>query len=122
MFHCDTRWTNEHAGREELVANTLMYYLVRSLQPAATIDNIKSVDKLRQALQQIKMEDESSTTLKDLLEQCVIRPNYLKQDKVRTTHILYTFLVLKGRYNVTNIGKNAFAIIQPTWKFIALCH
>ncbi|XP_033625419.1 condensin-2 complex subunit G2-like [Asterias rubens] len=80
---CEKWWTNEHAGREELVANTLMYYLVRSLQPSATVADVKSVDSLRQALLQIKMDDDSSTTIKDLLEQCVTRPNYLKQDKGR---------------------------------------
>ena len=69
MLHFDTRWTSEQAGREDLVANTLMYYLVRSLQPTATVADIKSVDSLRQALSKIDMKDDSSTTLKDLLEQ-----------------------------------------------------
>ncbi|XP_022081754.1 condensin-2 complex subunit G2-like isoform X2 [Acanthaster planci] len=80
---CEKWWAGEHAGQEELVANTLMYYLVRSLQPTATIADVKSVDGLRQALSKINLEEESSATLKDLLEQCMTRRNYLKQDKGR---------------------------------------
>ena len=59
-----------------------MYYIVRSLQPSATLADVKSVDGLRQALGKINLEEESSGILKDLLEQCMTRSNYLKQDKV----------------------------------------
>ncbi|XP_038078115.1 condensin-2 complex subunit G2-like isoform X2 [Patiria miniata] len=80
---CEKWWVSEHMGREELVANTLMYFIVRSLQSSATIADIKSLDSLRHALSKINLDVESSTTLKDLLEQCMTKPNYLKQDKGR---------------------------------------
>ncbi|XP_071943321.1 condensin-2 complex subunit G2-like isoform X2 [Antedon mediterranea] len=78
---CQTWWIKELEGREALVANTIMFFLVKSLQPDASLADVKRVYSLRASLLQIDYADESSTTIKNLLLRCVISPTFLKPDE-----------------------------------------
>ena len=49
--------------------------------------DVKAVYSMRQVLEQIDMEDESSAALRNLLERCIITPCYLKSDTVSFAHL-----------------------------------
>ncbi|EDO49585.1 predicted protein [Nematostella vectensis] len=77
---CETWFLNDFEGKEELITNTLPFYVIRSLAKG-TASDVKHVWGLRQALLLIDFEDESSSSLKQLLHQCMIHPIYLRQEE-----------------------------------------
>ncbi|XP_033124191.1 condensin-2 complex subunit G2-like [Anneissia japonica] len=80
---CQTWWVKELPGREGLVANTIMFFLVKSIQPNASFADVKRVFSMRYSLLQIDFEDESSVTLKNLLLSSAISTAFLKADEGR---------------------------------------
>ncbi|XP_071503358.1 condensin-2 complex subunit G2-like [Diadema antillarum] len=80
---CQSWWNSGLVDRELLVPNTIMYFLVKTLQPSGTGADIKLLYTMREAFSHLSLTDESSKALKELLEQCIISPTYLKVDEGR---------------------------------------
>nr|XP_054749931.1 condensin-2 complex subunit G2-like [Lytechinus pictus] len=88
---CHSWWNDDLPGRELLVPNTIMYLLVKTLQPSGMVSDVRLLYSMRKSFSQLNLADESSTSLKELLEQCFINSIFLKNDDVSLKHI--TFIV-----------------------------
>ncbi|XP_076437433.1 condensin-2 complex subunit G2-like [Babylonia areolata] len=78
----ETWWKQNLPGREEVVANTFVYFLKRSLSKN-TVSDIKSVWRLHSVLTLVNMEAASATDLKNLLGRCCAAAHYIKSDEGR---------------------------------------
>lgn len=106
---CERFWIDSRPDRESLVCQTLLYLLVRCLQETSTIADIRRLFQIRevltkfhplfhihnpsvyaQALSIIDMEDESCSTLVQLLLRCVIHPFFLR-NTVGRRFLAYAF-------------------------------
>lgn len=79
---CELWIVNDFEGKEELVTNTLPFVIIRSLGRGTAAD-VKCVWSLRQSLLLMDFEDNSSACLKQVLNQCMIHPMYLKLEEGR---------------------------------------
>lgn len=70
-------WQKEIQGAEELMSNTFIYLLQRSLQTQTMVD-VKRVWTVHEALSQVDLTNESSKSLKNLLKQCTYNIAYLR--------------------------------------------
>ncbi|XP_030855770.1 condensin-2 complex subunit G2 [Strongylocentrotus purpuratus] len=80
---CHTWWSADLPERELLVPNTIMYLLVKTLQPSGMVSDVKLLCSMRESFSQLNLADESSSSLKELLEQCIINSTFLKNDDGR---------------------------------------
>ncbi|XP_041457703.1 condensin-2 complex subunit G2-like [Lytechinus variegatus] len=80
---CHSWWNDDLPGRELLVPNTIMYLLVKTLQPSGMVSDVRLLYSMRKSFSQLNLADESSTSLKELLEQCFINSIFLKNDDGR---------------------------------------
>ncbi|XP_013379950.1 condensin-2 complex subunit G2-like [Lingula anatina] len=75
---CEIWWNEDLEGKEDLTPQTIMYLLQRTLQSKPLVADIKRVWNLHLCLQHMDLQNESSETLKTLLQQCMMQSAYLK--------------------------------------------
>lgn len=76
-------WRLGLEGRFDLVTNTLIYLLQRSLSTKGSASSVKRVWALHSALELVDMTNESSSLFFDLLQQTVVNNNYLGTEEGR---------------------------------------
>ncbi|XP_070535793.1 condensin-2 complex subunit G2-like [Ptychodera flava] len=79
---CELWWSKELPNREEVIKNAFMFLLRRTLENSHFAD-VKRVYSLRQSLLLHDFGANQSVELKQMLEQCIISPVYLKADEGR---------------------------------------
>ncbi|XP_078339811.1 condensin-2 complex subunit G2-like isoform X1 [Crassostrea virginica] len=76
-------WRLGLEGRFDLVTNTLIYLLQRSLSHKGNASCVKRVWTLHSALEMVDMTNESSALFFELLQQTVVNSNYLSTEEGR---------------------------------------
>ncbi|KAK2372533.1 hypothetical protein P8452_45825 [Trifolium repens] len=79
---CEEWWKENLPDRENLIAQTVSFLLSRSLDLMKKVD-VHRVYMLREAFTWFDFEDESTESLKRLLNLCVVSPLYLKTEDGR---------------------------------------
>ena len=75
---CESWWLAEVAGADSLVPQMVVFLLLRALQDAASIADVKRLYACRSALKVLDYSDPSVAQLKKLLLHCVIKPQILR--------------------------------------------
>ncbi|XP_070175011.1 condensin-2 complex subunit G2-like [Littorina saxatilis] len=78
----ETWWRQELEGRENIVTNTLLYLLRRSLA-RGTVSDVKCVWRLHTVLPLINFDLPSASDLKNMLGRCCSSTHYIKTDEGR---------------------------------------
>ncbi|XP_077993869.1 condensin-2 complex subunit G2-like [Glandiceps talaboti] len=79
---CELWWDKDLPKKEEIINNALMFVLQQSLQKRAAAD-VKRMYSLRQSLLLQDFGEGKNLDLKEMLNQCMASPVYLKSDEGR---------------------------------------
>jgi hypothetical protein len=77
---CELWYLQERDGKEALVAQTITFMLLQSLETDAKIVQLKRLYKMRAALTLLDLDDPSSSSLHDLLCSAAVHPFFLVED------------------------------------------